>query len=582
MKIESIISLINTGKENKSLYESSSANLLELVECNDIPERIIKSVEELLKAENWEELNNRFHTDLKFGTGGMRGRTIGNTITESEKGNSNKNQSPQFAAVGSNTLNEITVVRATKALFLHIKKWLAEEGILAQPRLVIAHDVRHFSEKFCKLSALTWSKLGGFALIFDGPRSTPQLSFTVRHRYAHAGVVITASHNPFHDNGFKAYFADGGQLVSPHADEVVERYKDISINEILPFLEINEEPWCVLPTEDDLAYRGAIEDAVLDPTTLKQNAPKIVFTPIHGTGGISAIPALWDHGVEVAIVEEQNKPDPNFSSVKSPNPENPEALKKGISVAQKTKSDLVLGSDPDCDRIGVAVRSPEGGYQCLTGNQVAIMLAEYRLSVARRKGILPEAGSKNIAILKTFVTTPMLSRIADNFGIRCVNTHTGFKWMAQKMGKYEDDAITELREEEGLSLDFDATDFFARVDILTRYSTYVILAAEESYGYLPLDTVRDKDGNASALAIAELFSHLKSIDVSPHIYLDNLYKKYGYHEEKTENIYFEGADGSKIISKLASLLQGKETNRNSWCKSFKLERLSGKRLYRRR
>ena len=176
MKIESIISLINTGKENKSLYESSIANLLELIECNDIPERIINSVEELLKAENWEELNNRFHTDLKFGTGGMRGRTIGNTVTESEKGNSKKTQSPQFAAVGSNTLNEITVVRATKALYLHIKKWLAEEGILAQPRLVIAHDVRHFSEKFCKLSALTWSKLGGFALIFDGPRSTPQLS----------------------------------------------------------------------------------------------------------------------------------------------------------------------------------------------------------------------------------------------------------------------------------------------------------------------------------------------------------------------------------------------------------------------
>lgn len=552
MKIESIITLINTGKENKSLYESSSANLLELVQCNDIPERILNSVGELLKAENWEELNNRFHTNLKFGTGGMRGRTIGKTITESERGNSNKNQSPQFAAVGSNTLNEITVVRATKALFLHIKKWLAEEGILAQPRLVIAYDVRHFSEKFCKLSALTWSKLGGFALIFDGPRSTPQLSFTVRHRYAHAGVVITASHNPSHDNGFKAYFADGGQLVSPHADEVVERYKDISINEILPFLEVNEEPWSVLPTEDDLAYRTAIEDAVLDPTTLKQNAPKIVFTPIHGTGGISAIPALWDHGVEVAIVEEQNKADPNFSSVKSPNPENPEALKRGIAVAQKTNSDLVLGSDPDCDRIGVAVRSSEGGYQCLTGNQVAIMLAEYRLSVARRKAILPEAGSRNIAILKTFVTTPMLSRIADSFGIRCVNTHTGFKWMAQKMGNYEDEAITELREQEGLSLDFDATDFFARVDILTRYSTYVILAAEESYGYLPLDTVRDKDGNASALAIAELFSHLKSIDVSPHIYLDNLYKKYGYHEEKTENLYFEGADGSKTISKLAS------------------------------
>ena len=560
MNTESIISLINAGKETKSLYESSSSNLLDLVKCTGIPVRILNSIEELLTSENWEELNNRFHTDLKFGTGGMRGRTIGNFITESEKGNTKKNDPPQFAAVGSNALNEITVVRATIALYLHIQKWLAEEGFLAQPRLIIAHDVRHFSEKFCKLSAFTWSKLGGFALIFDGPRSTPQLSFSVRHRYAHAGIVITASHNPSHDNGFKAYFADGGQLVSPHADEVVKRYKGVSIDEILPFLEITDKPWSVLPTEDDLAYRTAIEDAVLDPTTLKDYPPKVVFTPIHGTGGISAIPALWDHGVDVAIVEDQNKPDPNFSSVKSPNPENPEALKKGISVAQKTKADLVLGSDPDCDRIGVAVRSPEGGFQCLTGNQVATMLAEYRLSVARRKAILPEAGSKNIAILKTFVTTPMISQIAESFGIRCVNTHTGFKWMAEKLGKYEDQALTELREQEGLSLDFDATDMFARVDILTRYSTYVILAAEESYGYLPLDTVRDKDGNASALAIAELFAHLKSIKMTPQTFLDNLYKKYGYHEEKTENLYFEGADGSKTISKLATSYREKKLN----------------------
>ena len=196
MNTESIISLINAGKETKSLYESSSSNLLDLVKCNGIPVRILNSIEELLTTENWEELNNRFHTDLKFGTGGMSGRTIGNFITESEKGNTKKNDTPQFAAVGSNTLNEITVVRATIALYLHIQKWLAEEGVLAQPRLIIAHDVRHFSEKFCELSAFTWSKLGGFALIFDGPRSTPQLSFSVRHRYAHAGIVITASHNP--------------------------------------------------------------------------------------------------------------------------------------------------------------------------------------------------------------------------------------------------------------------------------------------------------------------------------------------------------------------------------------------------
>jgi phosphoglucomutase len=554
MNNEELISLILKCKENQNLYGSSCENLLELVKCEEIPAWILESLWELFKNEDWEELNNRFYTNLAFGTGGMRGRTIGNYVTKAEKGTAKEKETPNYAAVGSNTLNEITVLRATKALFLHVKKWLAEEGILAQPRLVIAHDVRHFSRKFCELSASAWSKLGGYALVFDGPRSTPQLSFTVRHRYAHAGVVITASHNPFHDNGFKAYFADGAQLVPPHAEEVVERYEKISIQDLLPLLvaETNEESWNILPTEDDLAYRAALEDAVLDPDILKDNAPKLVFTPIHGTGSISAIPALWDHGVEVAVVDEQNKFDPNFSSVHSPNPENPEALKKGIAVAQKTKSEFVLGSDPDCDRIGVAVRNAKGAFECLTGNQVATMLAEYRLIVAKRRKIIPEEGSHRIAILKTFVTSPMISKIAESFGVKCVNTPTGFKWMAEKLGKYEDQALIELKEKEGLSLDFDATDLFARIDILTRYSTFVILGAEESYGYLPLDIVRDKDGNASALAIAELFAFLKSSKTKPLDFLDNLYKKYGYHEEKTENLYFEGADGSEIIKKLAA------------------------------
>ena len=562
MKNETLSLSINKAKENNFLYNSSVENITELLECTHIPSWIEKSLEELLEGENWEELNNRFYTNLAFGTGGMRGRTIGNVITKAEQGSTHQNETPDYAAVGSNTLNEITLLRATKALFLHIKKWLAEEGLLSQPRLVVAHDVRHFSRKFCELVASAWTKLGGYALVFDGPRSTPQLSFTVRHQYAHAGVVITASHNPSHDNGFKAYFADGAQLVPPHDKEVVERYKRISISELLPLLtSAGEEPKLnILPVEDDLAYRAALEDSVLDPEILKENAPKLVFTPIHGTGAISAIPALWDHGVEVAVVDEQNQQDPNFSTVKSPNPENPEALKKGISVAQKTKSSLVLGSDPDCDRIGVAVRGKDGKFQCLTGNQVATMLAEYRLLVSKRKKILSDEGSNNVAILKTFVTTPMISRIAESFGVRCVNTPTGFKWMAEKLGKYEDQALIELKEKEGLALDFDATDLFVRIDILTRYSTYVILGAEESYGYLPLDIVRDKDGNASALAIAELFAFLKSSKTEPLQFLDNLYKKYGYHEEKTENLYFEGAEGNETIKKLAASYRTKKVS----------------------
>ena len=554
MKNESISLQLTKAKENKFLYQSTLDNILELTECKEIPEWIIDSIAELLDTENWEELNNRFYKNLAFGTGGMRGRTIGNYVTKAERGKTKGKETPSFAAVGSNTLNEITVLRATKALFLHITKWLAEESILAQPRLIIAHDVRHFSRKFCELAASAWTKLGGYSLVFEGARSTPQLSFTVRHQYAHAGVVITASHNPSHDNGFKAYFADGSQLVPPHAEEVVNRYQSISVSELLPLLSLKteEKNWNTLPTEDDLAYRAALEDSVMDPEILKDHAPKLVFTPIHGTGSISAIPALWDHGVEVAVVDEQNQQDPNFSTVDSPNPENPAALKKGISVAQKTKSDLVLATDPDSDRIGVAVRTSAGKYECLTGNQVAVMLSEYRLIVARRKKIITDEGPNQVAILKTFVTTPMISRIAESFGVKCINTPTGFKWMAEKLGKYEDQAIIEIKEKEGLSIDFDGTDLFARIDILTRYSTYVILSVEESYGYLPLDVVRDKDGNASALAIAELFAFLKSSKTEPLQFLDNLYKKYGYHEEKTENLYFEGAEGSETIKTLAA------------------------------
>jgi phosphoglucomutase len=552
--LESITEDLKQAQDNGELYKSSYENICEVLGIENLPDWVTRSLEELISDKNWEELNNRFHTNLAFGTGGMRGRTIGNQITKAERGKSGKGETPEYAAVGSNTLNEITALRATKALLLYVRQWMAEQGILEQPRLVVAHDVRHFSRKFCELVANAWCRLGGYSMIFDGPRSTPQLSFTVRHQYAHAGIVITASHNPSHDNGFKAYFGDGGQLIPSHAEKVVEKYKGISISELLPLLEKGDSetpPWTVLQAGDDLSYRAALEDAVLDPELLQQNAPKVVFTPIHGTGAISAIPALWDHGVEVVVVDEQNKHDPNFSTVQSPNPENAEALKLGISVARKTKAEFVMGSDPDCDRIGVAAKQKGGGYVCLTGNQVACMLAEYRLMVTKRRQLLEEGAGDRFAILKTFVTTPMLTRIAEGYGIRCVNTPTGFKWMAEKLGKYENDAILELKEKEGLSLDFDGTDLFARIDILSRYSNYVVLAAEESYGYLPLDVVRDKDGNASALAIAELFAFLKSTQSTPFDFLDTLYKKYGYHYEKTENLYFEGAEGSATITRLA-------------------------------
>jgi len=454
---------LKTALSEEQVLQSAYENISEYLKDDTLPSWIRESLNELIDQEEWEEINDRFHKPLSFGTGGMRGRTIGRFITPTEKGNSEDGTTPQYAAVGSNTLNELTVLRATLALYKYVESWNATKGILEQARIVIAHDVRHFSQKFAQLVAGAWEDLGGYAMLFDGPRSTPQLSFTVRNRYAHAGVVITASHNPSHDNGFKAYFADGGQLVPPHDKEIVKLYTGISLSEIIPWLtedKLAKKNPTILPNLDDMAYLAALEDAVIDPDLIKDNPPKLVFTPIHGTGSIASVPALWDHGVEVALVDEQNSHDSNFTTVKSPNPENPEALEMGIRVAKKTKSDAVIGSDPDCDRIGVAVKAESGKFTCLTGNQIASLLAEYRILALKKRQIIRDENSGSFAFLKTFVTTPLISKIANANGIKCINTPTGFKWMAEKIGKYEDTAKLQMKEKEGLSIDFDDTELF--------------------------------------------------------------------------------------------------------------------------
>jgi phosphoglucomutase len=554
---------LNAAEKSKMIFPVTKQNCEEFLELSNLPSWAKDSITELIQKECWQELNDRFYKNLSFGTGGMRGRTIGKVTTQEEQGKSTATETPEHAAIGTNTLNEITIVRATKALYDYIKEWISGVGELEQPRLVVAHDVRHFSSEFSKLVAVTWENLGGYAMIFDGPRSTPQLSFTVRNRHAHAGVVITASHNPYHDNGFKAYFIDGGQLVPPHSQKVAEYFNNVKIGETLDLLDATRGivDFNHLGKEDDLSYAAVLEDAVLSPDLLSEQKIKLVFSPIHGTGGISTIPALLDHGVDVVTVKSQNQFDPNFSSVKSPNPENKEALSLSIDEAKRTKSDAVLASDPDCDRIGLAVRNDKD-FVCLSGNQIACLLAEYRLISLKSKQLLKPENKQGFTLLKTFVTTSMLEKIAKEHGVNCVSTPTGFKWMAQKLNNYEERAALEIKEKEGIGICFDTTDLFTRIDILSRYSKYVVLAAEESYGYLPMDLVRDKDGNAASLAVAELLAYLNSLNVKPLDFLDKLYIKYGFHYEKTENIYFDGAEGSEKIKRIM------ESHRDSPCKEF--------------
>jgi phosphoglucomutase len=460
--------------------------------------------------------------------------------------------SPAHAAVGSNVLNDFNLVRATIGLFRYVENYLKETGSYDLPRFVIAHDVRHFSRHFCELAASTWCQLGGQALIFEGPRSTPQLSFAVRQNKASCGAVITASHNPPHDNGFKVYFDDGAQVVSPHAEGIVDLVNLVELSEVPAFLEVDLTRVITLGAKDDAAYQDVLKEMVVDAEVMEKEAPQIVFTPIHGTGAISSVPALKELGVNVIEVPEQMQQDARFPTVQSPNPENAEALAMGIAKANEVGADVILATDPDADRMGVAVRDRKGEMVLLTGNQIGTILAEYRISVLKDAEIIPEDGGDNVVFIKTFVTSPMQEAVAEWHGLKTINTLTGFKWIGAKLAGYEAQMKEQLMEKEGTAVDYDACDIWTRADLLLDYSSYFVFGGEESYGYLASDKVRDKDANAAVVMFCEVAAYLKAQDMTFTEFLDSLYLQHGYYEEKTINIYYEGAAGSAKIANILS------------------------------
>ncbi|MGJ8639282.1 MAG: phospho-sugar mutase [Opitutaceae bacterium] len=549
----SVIEKIEAAGADGSILPSTVENLKIWASADFLPAWTSESIGELVEKGEWEELNDRFYQNLAFGTGGIRGRTIGRVSTAAETGTLSEQGSPAHAAVGSNVLNDFNLVRATIGLFRYVKKYLDDNGSHDLPRFVIAHDVRHFSRHFCELAASTWIKLGGQALIFEGPRSTPQLSFAVRQCKATCGAVITASHNPSHDNGFKVYFDDGAQVVSPHAEGIVDLVNLVKLEELPAFLDIDLESVITLGADSDLPYLELLKEMVVDTEVMEAQAPKIVFTPIHGTGAISSVPALADLGVEVIEVPEQSVMDPRFPSVKSPNPENAEALAMGIAKANEVGADVVVATDPDADRMGVAVRNREGEMVLLTGNQIGTILAEYRIMTLKDAEIIPEDGSENCVLIKTFVTSPMQEAVATWHGLKTINTLTGFKWIGEKLAGYEAEMKANLFEKEGLALDYDACDIWTKADLMQDYSTYFVFGGEESYGYLASDKLRDKDANAAVIMFCEVAAYLKAQEMTFPEYLDGLYLQHGYYEEKTINIYYEGAAGSqKIANILAS------------------------------
>ncbi|MDG1241770.1 MAG: phospho-sugar mutase [Opitutae bacterium] len=546
----SLIEKIETAGAAGSLLKSTVVNLKNWASADFLPDWAGASIVELVENEQWDELNDRFYQNLAFGTGGIRGRTIGNVPATAETGTLSAIGSPEHAAVGSNVLNDFNLVRATIGLFRYVENYLKETGSYDLPRFVIAHDVRHFSRHFCELAASTWCKLGGQALIFEGPRSTPQLSFAVRQNKATCGAVITASHNPSHDNGFKVYFDDGAQVVSPHAEGIVDLVNLVELSEVPAFLHIDLAPVISLGAKDDAAYQDVLKEMVIDSEVMEQQAPQIVFTPIHGTGAISSVPVLKELGVEVIEVSEQMVQDPRFPTVQSPNPENAEALAMGIAKANEVGADVVLATDPDADRMGVAVRDRNGEMVLLTGNQIGTILAEYRISVLKDAEIIPEDGGDNVVFIKTFVTSPMQEAVADWHGLKTINTLTGFKWIGAKLAAYEAQMKAQLMEKEGTAVDYDACDIWTRADLLLDYSSYFVFGGEESYGYLASDKVRDKDANAAVVMFCEVAAYLKAQDMTFTEFLDSLYLQHGYYEEKTINIYYEGAAGSQKIKNI--------------------------------
>ena len=546
----SLIEKIESAGAEGALLDSTVSNLKIWANADFLPAWVGESIAELVEKEAWEELNDRFYQNMAFGTGGIRGRTIGKVAASAETGTLSEMGTPAHAAVGTNVLNDFNLIRATIGLFRYVEKYLCDQGRHDLPRFVIAHDVRHFSRHFCELAASTWCRLGGQALIFEGPRSTPQLSFAVRHFNATCGAVITASHNPPHDNGFKAYFEDGAQVVSPHAEGIVDRVNEVQLEELTEFLEIDLDPVIVLKDKADAPYLQLLEEMVVDAEVMQKESPKVVFSPIHGCGAISSVPALKKLGVEVIEVPEQMAPDGRFPTVKSPNPENAEALEMAIARANETGADVVLATDPDADRMGVAVRNREGEMVLLTGNQIGTLLAEYRISTLKDAEIIPEDGGENVVLIKTFVTSPMQEAVATWHGLKTINTLTGFKWIGEKLAAYEAEMKAKLFEKEGLAVDYDACDVWTKSDLMLDYSTYFVFGGEESYGYLASDKLRDKDANAAVVMFCELAAYLKAQEMTFPEYLDALYLQHGYYEEKTLNIYYEGAAGSQKIKNI--------------------------------
>lgn len=495
----------------------------ELWLTSDAFDRETKSELESIKG-NDKEIKERFYKDLEFGTGGLRG----------------------IIGAGTNRMNKHTVGKATQGLANYILKNNPEGRKMG---VAIAYDSRNMSPEFAEMSALVLNANGIKSYVFDELRPTPELSYAVRALGCTAGIVVTASHNPPEYNGYKVYWADGAQVVAPKDKGIISE-----VNAITDFADIKtmtkreaEEAglFKIIGKEIDDGFIENIKAQAVRPEEVKKAEDMvIVYTPLHGTGNKPVRRVLKEIGFKnVYVVPEQEMPDGNFSTVGYPNPEDPKAFTLAIELAKEKNADIVVGTDPDADRIGVVIKDADGNYDVLTGNMTGALLTEYVLNGRKEKGKLPD----DAVVIKTIVTTEMVRAIAENYDAEIIEVLTGFKFIGEKIKQFEED-----------------------------HSHTFVFGFEESYGCLSGTYARDKDAVGAAMLVCEMAAYYKNRGMTLHDGLDELYEKYGFYKEGVKSVTLKGIDGAEQIKKIMAYLRDNTPaefagHRTIWKKDYKTQ-----------
>ena len=470
-------------------YQENFQKWADFADLPDYLRRDLESMDEKTKED-------AFYTNLEFGTAGMRG----------------------LIGAGTNRINIYVVRQATEGL----ARLIESKGVNEKERgVAIAYDSRHFSPEFAFESAAVLAKHGIKSYVFESLRPTPELSFAVRHLNCFAGIMITASHNPAPFNGYKVYGEDGGQMPPHDADALTTYIRAIENPFAIEVADVEAEKASglieVIGEAVDAEYLKEVKDVNINPALIEEFGKdmKIVYTPLHGTGEMLARRALAQAGFDsVQVVEAQATPDPDFSTVKSPNPENQAAFALAEELGRQVGADVLVATDPDADRVGVEVLQKDGSYLNLSGNQIGAIMAKYILEAHKNAGTLPE----NAALCKSIVSTDLVTKIAESYGATMFNVLTGFKFIAEKIQEFEE-----------------------------KHNHTYMMGFEESFGYLIKPFVRDKDAIQAVLVVAELAAYYRSRGLTLADGIEEIYKEYGYYAEKTISVTLSGVDGAEQI-----------------------------------